>query len=412
MLLYPFEKNVDTMKIRKVNYKQTTVKKTLLYVIASVMICLTVIILGNFMGGSPEALAENKVSGSDKFPVINPVIRDTTYAVEYVADIQAIQHIELRSRVDGYIEKINVDEGQFVKKGVTLFNISSQEYEAELSRAKAVLNSAIAEVKAAEVEWRSTKELVDKNIVSQMELDLAQAKLEAQRAKVEEARSEQSAAALNLSYTKIKAPFDGTIGRIPNRIGSLLEEGTLLTTFSDNSRVYAYFHVSENEYLNLMNNGDKTNEQTVSLVLANHQIYPYHGKIEAVDSRMDRETGNITFRTSFSNKDLLLKHGSTGKVRIEKEVKDALIIPQIATIESQDKMFVYIVDSENVVNRQAVITKLRLPHLYIIESGLKASDRIVYKGLQLIHEGEKIEPQLTYFMQGQSPRQLVLNDQK
>lgn len=250
----------------------------------------------------------------EKYPVTNPIVMDTAYTHDYVANIHSLQHVELRARVKGYIEKIHVDEGEIVKAGQILFSISRQEYEVDLLKAKAMLKSAIADAKAAELDLQNVKILVEKNIVSKTELKIAQAKLDALQAKVDEAQSYEASAELNLSYTVIKAPFDGIIDRIPNKAGSLVDEGTLLTTLSDNKKVFAYFNVSEKEYLDFTTLIDSEKKNEVSLVLANNQIHKYKGCIETVAGKIDKNTGNIAFRACFPNPDLLLKHGSSGEV--------------------------------------------------------------------------------------------------
>lgn len=342
----------------------------------------------------PNRLSENNIK--DVYSVIHPVVMDTCYATDYVANIQAVQHVKIKARVSGYLEKIHVDEGQKVKKGQLLFSIDSQQYEAELLRTEAILKSTIADVKSAEVELKNVEELVQSNVVSERELEIARAKLEALQAKVEEARSNKACALLNLSYAQVKAPFDGIVDRIPNKKGSLIEEGTWLTTISDNRRVYVYFNVSEKEYLDIMT--EQRNGEEVSLLLVNNTLYPHKGKIEAIESEADNTTGNIAFRASFPNPELLLKHGFTGKVRIKTKVPNALIIPQVATVESQDKMYVYQVGEDHIVKRKAVVPIHRLPHLYLLKGGLTPSDIILYEGLQEVKEGNKVETELISFL--------------
>ncbi|HOO09691.1 MAG TPA: efflux RND transporter periplasmic adaptor subunit, partial [Cyclobacteriaceae bacterium] len=201
-----------------------------------------------------------------KFTVTSPMLMDTSYTREYVTQIQSLQNVELRAMVKGYIQTINVDEGQLVKLGQVLFTIMPAEYEAELQKAK-------AEAKTAELEWENTKTLAEKSIVSQTELAIAQAKLD-------QAKAEVALAELYLSFTKVKAPFDGVIDRIRFKIGSLIDEGTLLTTLSNNKEVYAYFNVSESEYLEYKTRNDEGAK--VRLLLANNQLHPYQGTIETI----------------------------------------------------------------------------------------------------------------------------------
>ncbi len=330
----------------------------------------------------------------EKYPVTSPIVMDTTYTHDYVANIHSLQHVELSARVKGYIEKIHVDEGEIVKAEQVLFSISPQEYEVELLKAKAMLKSAIADAKAAELDAQNVKILVEKNIVAKTELEMAQAKLDALHAKIDEAKSYMASAELNLSYTVIKAPFDGIIDRIPNKAGSLVDEGTLLTTLSDNKKVFAYFNVPEKEYLDFTTLIDSEKKSDVVFVLANNQIHKYTGCIDTVAGKIDKNTGNIAFRACFPNPELLLRQGSSGEVRIVKEEKNALVIPQKATFEIQDKIYVFTVDSDNIIKMKSIVPKLRIPHLYVIESGLSPNDRIVYEGIQQAKEGDKIIPEV------------------
>jgi RND family efflux transporter MFP subunit len=326
----------------------------------------------------------------EKFSVTTPIVMDTVYTNEYVADIHSVQNVEIRARVKGYIEAIHVDEGKMVKAGQLLFSISNKEYKEALVRAKASLKSAIAEAKAAEVDLQSAKTLVDKNVISKTNLELAQSKLDAANAKIEEAKSDEANALLNLSFTEIKAPFDGIINRIPNKIGSLIDEGTLLTSISDNKEVFAYFNVSEKEYLDFISIKASEEKNEVVLVLANNQLHKQKGFVETVDGEFDKATGNIAFRARFSNPDGILKHGSSGKVRLRTELKNAMIISQKSTFEIQEINYVFVVDKDNVVHMKSFVPKFRLPSLYVVESGLLPTDKIIYEGIQRVKEGDKI----------------------
>ena len=357
---------------------------------------ITVLILTLFAGLFMTGCSSDKEnsSGQKKFPVMNPILKDTLYTSEYVADIQSIQNVEIRARVRGYMEAIHVDEGQYVKAGQLLFSISSQEYKLELLKAKAVRANAIAEAKATEVNLTNVKTLVEKNVVSKSELDLAQAKWGALQAKIEEAKAHEASAQLNLSFTQIKAPFSGIINRIPKKVGSLIEGGTLLTIISNNNEVFAYFNLSEREYLEFARRNDADKNKEVLLIMADHQIHNHKGTIETVESEVDKNTGTIAFRARFPNPGHLLKHGSSGKVMLTNVLKNALVIPQKSTFEIQENTYVYVVDSDNVVRMRSIVPKLRLPHLYVIESGLSSKDRILYEGIQRVKDGDRITPEL------------------
>ncbi|ABG57824.1 multidrug resistance protein; HlyD family secretion protein [Cytophaga hutchinsonii ATCC 33406] len=330
---------------------------------------------------------------SEKFTVTRPIIIDTVYYIDYVSDIHSVKNVEIRSRVKGYVESILVDEGMSVKKGQILFRISDQEYKEDLLKAKANLKNAIAEAKSAELNLQNVKVLVDKNVVSRTELDMATAKLDALNANIDEAKSHEVSAQLKLGFTEVRAPFDGIIDRIPNKAGSLIDEGTLLTTLSDNSEVFAYFNVSEKEYLDFTSDRSGSYSKSVSLILANNEEHPYKGQVETIEGEFDNSTGSIAFRARFPNPDKVLKHGSSGKIRLKRSVQNALVIPQKSTFEIQDRMFVYVVNHDNVVEMRGIQPKLRIPHLYILESGITANDKFIYEGIQDVREGEEIAPE-------------------
>lgn len=333
---------------------------------------------------------------ADTFPVVQPVRMDTVYHNEFVADIQSVQNVELRTRVKGFLEKIHVDEGQPVKEGQVLFTLSSRLFREELLKANAQLKSTIAEMKAVEVEIRNTRLLMSKNIVSQPELDMLLAKKEAVEAKTEEARSSIALAQLHLSFTEIRAPFSGVINRIPLKTGSLVEEGALLTTISNNNEMFAYFNVSEKEYLGFVKSKEEDKQQ-VSLLLADNQAFPEKGWIETTENEVDKSTGNIAFRARFRNPQHLLRHGSSGRILLHEKLSNVLVIPQKSAFEIQDKHYIYVLDKENRVRMKAFTPSFRLQHLFVVDAGLTPDDRIIYEGIQQVKEGDRVAPKLIPF---------------
>lgn len=312
-----------------------------------------------------------------KYTVTSPLKVDTSFTKEYVSQIRSVRNIEIRSQEKGFLQNIYVDEGQHVKAGQVLFKIMPKLYESELLKAQ-------AEAKAAEIELQNAKTLADKNIVSRNEQSLAQTKLD-------QARAEIALAKLHLSFTDIRAPFDGTIDRIPKKLGSLIDEGELLTSLSDNSEIFAYFNVTEPEYLKYqMDTKDRAGKQ-VNLLLANGEIFPYKGNVEVIESEFNNETGNIAFRARFPNTDKLLRNGETGKVLMVVPEHNALIIPQKATYEIQDKKYVFVVDKNNVVHSRNITIKGEMPDIYVIDSGLSEGDKILLEGVQKVKDDDKIK---------------------
>jgi membrane fusion protein (multidrug efflux system) len=311
------------------------------------------------------------------YTVTSPLKIDTSFTKEYVSQIKSVRNIELRAQEKGYLQNIYVDEGRSVKAGQLLFKIMPKVYEAELLKAQ-------AETKAAEIELQNTKLLSDKNVVSKNELAMAQAKLD-------QARAETSLARLHLSFTEIRAPFDGTIDRIPKKLGSLIDEGELLTSLSDNSQMFVYFNVSEPEYLDYETNTKGRGDRKVTLLLANNQPLPYKGDVETIESEFNNETGNIAFRARFPNPNKLLKNGETGKVQMTVPLRNALVIPQKATYEIQDKTYVFVVDKNGVVKSRSITITGDMPDLFVVASGISQSDKILLDGVQKVKEDDKIK---------------------
>ncbi len=330
----------------------------------------------------------------ETIPVTRVISIDTNLHTDYVAEIAAVQNVEIRAQVSGYLEKIFADEGQYVREGQLLFKINEAGYREELNRTKAIYRIAASEARSAEIELTNVTQLFRKNVVSSTELEIAKNKFASANAKVEEALANEEAAEHKLSYTQIRAPFNGFINRIPFKIGSLIDEGSLLTSISENNHVFAYFDVSEKEYLAYAENSlkDSTGSKKVDLILADGKMHEQSGRIETIEGEIDGSTGNIAFRARFPNPDKILKHGASGKVRMTKRLINVLAIPQKATFEIQDKLYVYVVNKDNKLEIRNVTASHRLSHLFIISKGLKDKDMIVYEGIQNVGDGSVINP--------------------
>ena len=353
----------------------------------------TIVIMSIALGGCvTKGENTNDQLKLNTFPVVQLALTDTILQKNYVADIQAVRNVEIRARVNGFLNKIYVDEGQHVTQGQLLFSLNDEEFRAELARTKAALSSAIADAKGAQLELQRVQLLVDKKVIAKSELEVAHAKLAAANARVDEARSEETNAATRLSYTIIRAPFDGYIDRLPSKTGSLIAEGALLTTVSDIQSVYAYFNVSETEYLQHKRNNAGEEHAEVNLVLADGSPYAYPGKVETIESEFEESTGSIAFRAKFPNPKALLKHGASGKVQLASDMDSTILIPQKAVFEMQDKNYVFLVDASNHVKMKSFSPGPRLANCYIVQAGLHPGDRIVYEGVRNLREGMQINP--------------------
>ena len=312
-----------------------------------------------------------------RFMVTSPLRKDTVIMKEYVCQIRSIQHIELRALERGYLQKIFVDEGQSIREGQLMFQIMPMLYQAELQKAR-------AEANFAEIEYLNTKNLADSNIVSANELALNKARLDKAKAEVQLAQA-------HLGFTTIRAPFNGIMDRFQVRLGSLVDEGELLTTLSDNSKMWVYFNVPEAEYLDYVTRSKKDNNPEVKLQMANNAIFDHNGSVETIEADFNNETGNIAFRAIFPNPDRILRHGETGNILMPTVLKNALIIPQKATFEILDKKYVFVVDEKGVVKSRQITVGTEMPHLYAVTEGLDENDKILVEGLRKVKNNQHIE---------------------
>jgi len=335
-------------------------------------------------------------------PVITVSTMPATIYQEFSASLEGSKDIEIRPQVDGYIDKIYVDEGAHVRKGQPLFHITDRPYREQLNNAKASLSASRANLVNAEINVSKLTPLVQNNVISDVQLKTAQAAYNVAGANVAQAQAVVQNAEINLGYTLIKAPVDGYIGKIPLKTGSLVGTTTAeaLTVISELKKVYAYFSLSENDFLQFKNQfPGKTVEEKikqippVELVLADNSVYLQKGKVEIVSGQFDNSKGTISFRASFENTDGLLRSGNTGKIRIPRNITSALVIPQEATFELQDKVFVFALGDSNKVASKPVIIAGRSGNYYLVEKGVNAGEKIVYSGIDRLQDGVVIQPQ-------------------
>jgi membrane fusion protein (multidrug efflux system) len=315
-----------------------------------------------------------------EFSITTPWREDLDIKKEYVSQIRAVQHIELRSLEKGYLQNIYVDEGQFVTKGQKMFQIMPLLLQAELKK-------ATAEYQLTKIEYDNTLILQQRNVVSINELLLSKARLN-------KAHAEMEMADAHVQFSTVKAPFSGIMDRFNVRLGSLVNEGDLLTTISDNSNMWVYFNVSEADYLDYMEHKKSDNEAAIELVLANGSTFAYKGKVDTIEADFNNEVGNVAFRATFPNPEKLLRHGETGTVLLTRKYNNALVIPQKATFEVLDKKFVYVVDDKNEIHSQEITIAAEVPHLFIVASGINENDKILLEGLGKVHVGDVIKTQI------------------
>ena len=338
----------------------------------------TLIVTGLAIALAPGCHQAHKAAHEEKhkFLVTSPLRKDTDITSEYVSQIRAIQHIELRAQERGYLQGIFVDEGQLVKRGQRMFQIMPGLYQAEVQKAE-------AEAEFTQLEYQNTKILADRSVVSPNELALGNAKMH-------KAQAELALAKVHRAFTDIRAPFSGIMGRFQVRLGSLVDEGELLTTLSDNGTVWVYFNVSESEYLTYKSHAPSDSPTLVKLVMANGERFSETGKVETIEADFNNETGNIAFRAAFANPKGLLRHGQTGKVLMTIPLKNALLIPQKATFDVLDKKYVFVIDEHNVAQTRQIGVAHEVPNLYVVNDGLTEHDRILIDGLRKVKDGAQI----------------------
>jgi membrane fusion protein, multidrug efflux system len=362
------------------------------------------LVLAFLAGITLSSCSSGNGKNANKEKLVNiPVLELQSRGIEvpktYVCDIQAVQFVEVRAKVEGFVDRIYVDEGQFVKKGQTLFQLTSNEFNEMVNSANAKMMQARAEAKAASLEVERLQVLVNKNIISSSELELAKSKRAVAESSILEAESILKNAKTGLSYTTIKAPFDGIVDRIPYKTGSLVTAGDLLTNITDISEVFAYYKVTENEYLQYMR--EKMEEDStgmkeefgedITLILSDGMEYPLKGKLETMEADFERGTGSIAFRVRFPNPDQLLKHGASGKVQMTNMLEDIYLIPQKSTFEIQDYNYVYMITKDNKVVVRS-FRPLQRFGVYYIADGFQEGDRIIFEGIQQVRDGMEIEP--------------------
>ena len=338
-----------------------------------------------------------------QLPVMSVVTAPATTYQEFQASLEGTVNVEIRPQVDGYLEKIYVDEGAYVKAGQPLFKINDRVYAEQLNSARSSLMAAQANAQKAQVEVDRLKPLVDNKVISDVQLQTAKAELEAAKASVAQARAMVGSAQINIGYTLIAAPVSGYIGRIPYKTGSLVGKGEALplTLLSDIKEVYAYFSMSEPDFIAFKNKfeGSTIEEKVkqvpaVELVMADNSVYEQKGKIETIEGQFDKTMGAISFRATFPNAGGILRSGNTGRIRIPQLFQSALIIPQEATFEIQDKVYVYTVADSNKVVSKLIGILGKTNNYYYVNNGVQAGDKIVLSGIGNLKDGVVINPQM------------------
>ena len=331
--------------------------------------------------------AQGQAQQAQQLPVVSIPQQTLTGYSSYPASIEGIVNSGVRAKIQGYISDVLVDEGAKVRKGQPLFKLETQSLTQDA-------NAARANVNAAQVEVDKLKPLVEKNIISSVQLETAKAQLE-------QAKSSYESIAANISYATVKSPVDGYVGAIPYREGALVgpSDTTPLTTVADIEQVYAFFSMNESEYLNFIQKTEGSSLQEkienfpeVVLILANGKEYEHKGKIETVTAQVDRTTGTVSFRAIFDNPNQLITNGNSGTLKIPNVYSEVPVVPLNSTFEQQGKIIAYKVDSNNKAQTTEIIPRATIGNLYVVASGVEPGDKIIAKGANKVRPGTTIQP--------------------
>ena len=322
------------------------------------------------------------------YPVVTIPSETVTAYATYPTSLEGIINSEVRAKTSGYITNVMVDEGQKVRKGQTLFTLETQSLSQDAAAAKANVN-------AAQVEVNKLKPLVEKNIISSVQLETAKAKLA-------QAQSGYNSIAANIGYATIKSPVDGYVGSIPFREGALVSatSQTPLTTVADINKIYAFFSMNEKDYLDFIqnNDGEKLEDKIknlpkVRLILANGKLYDQEGTIETINPQVNASTGTVSFRAVFDNPNRLLSSGYSGRIQLPKVYKDATVVPAMSTFERQGLTYVYKVQGDTLAASTSINVLDRVDNIMIVDGGVKPGDKIVAKGVGKLRDQSPIVAQ-------------------
>ncbi len=336
-------------------------------------------------------------AGPEHYAVQTVAISDREIPVYYSATVRGRQDIDIYPQISGTVSELCITEGQQVDEGQTLFIIDQVPYKAALQTAEANVAAAKAGVSTAKLVRDSKKQLFRRKVVSQFDLSSAQNQLLTAEAQLAQAEAQRVSAANNLSYTVVKAPSKGVVGTLPFRVGALVGPSAKLTTVSDNSEMYIYFSMTENQLLNLTRRYGSTaatlqNMPDVQLQLSDGSLYEHSGRVESISGVIDASTGSVQLRAAFPNKNGLLHSGGSGNIILPSVYKDCVVIPQTATFEIQDKVYVYKVIDGKASSAMIDVEKVTNGREYIVRSGLEPGETIVAEGVGLLREGTPIVP--------------------
>lgn len=318
-----------------------------------------------------------------------------TTTKKYPGSIEGTVNVDVKAQVSGYLEKIYVEEGAYVKQGEPLFRIKADVYNAQVNSSTAAYQAALAAEQNALLEVEKIKPLVEGKVYNKLQLQTAEANYAAVKAQADQALANMGSSQINAAFATIIAPVSGYIGRIPNRTGNLVSPGDAmpLTTLSDISTVNVYFSLSEADFISLVKEKNTTgNLGTVELILADGMLYNHTGKLELASGNIDKTTGSIAMKANFENPDQLLRSGGSAKILLKKLYKNSLLVPMDAVKDIQDRYFVYMLTDSNTVTMKQFDVLANSGNRYILKSGLQAGEKIIINRIDELQEGMHVLP--------------------
>lgn len=366
------------------------------------LLALTTLTTAVSCSGEKQSDTTAMANAPQSYPVVEVEEKTLTGYIEYPANITGRVNNNVRAKIQGYITRVLVDEGQYVQKGQPLFTLETNSTTETALAAKAAVDAAKAVVNSAQIEVNRLAPLVQKGIIGEVQLSTARAKLLQAQAQHKQAIASYKSSQAMVDYSIIRAPISGVVGKINFREGSLVgpTDATAITTVSDTSELYVYFSMNEKEYLNFLKDTEGAtlpeklrNIPSVDLIMANGESYSEKGRIQTVTGQIDAATGTIQFRVLFNNANKILSNGNSGRVRIPKMYDKVAVIPESATYEQQGFVYAYKVDKNNIVNNTKISVTSRIDNMIIVEDGLKKGDKIVAQGVATLKPETKIAPQ-------------------
>jgi len=352
---------------------------------------ITAVALLSSCGGNQEQPQEQAVTVD--FIELSPTHAETEK--KYPGTLEGTVNVDVKAQVTGYLDQIYVKEGDYVSQGQPLFKIKADVYNEQVNNSKAAYQAALSAEQNAKLEIEKIKPLVEGKVYTELQLKTAEANYAAAKAQVAQAQAALGSSQINAKFTLINAPVSGYIGRIPNRIGNLITaaDATPLTTLSEINTVNVYFSLSEADFIAFIKDqNNKSSNQQATLLLADGTAYNHSGKVELASGNIDRTTGSMALKASFTNPEKILRSGGSAKVILKKAHENVLLVPMAAVKDIQDRYFVYVIGEKNKISMKQIEIAGNTANAYLLKSGLTAGEKIVMNRIDMLNDGMQVQP--------------------